>query len=175
MLISITGTPGTGKTELGRELERRGRNVIFLSEFIEKNNLLEDFDEEMDSYDVDTDELNVALKEHRDSDSIYYLEGHLSHFVDTSKVIVLRCSPDVLAKRLRERGYPDNKVMENVHAEILDVILCEASTTETSVYELDSTSHTSGELADLVLEIEEGTDGHRPGNTDWTGEMDKWF
>ena len=175
MLIAITGTPGTGKTSLGRELESRGRNVIFLSEFIEENGLLGEFDEEMGSYDVDTDELDEALEEYRDSLDIYYLEGHLSHFVKTSKTIVLRCAPEVLAQRLGERGYSRSKVTENVHSEILDIILCESSSTETSVYELDSTSHTSGELADLIFEIEEGTENYRPGDTDWTGEMDKWF
>ena len=36
------------------------------------------------------------------------------------KVIVLRCHPRVLEKRLRRRGWKDVKVRENVLAEILD-------------------------------------------------------
>ncbi|NCA74567.1 MAG: AMP kinase, partial [Gammaproteobacteria bacterium] len=106
----------------------------------------------------------------------YYAEGHLSHFLTCSAVIVIRCDPDVLAARLAERGYGEEKVKENVQAEILDVILCEADSSDIPVYELDSTSRTSGELADSVLEISDGkVEPYLPGKTDWTGGMERWF
>lgn len=176
MIISITGTPGTGKTELGKELAHRNANVIFLSEFIKEKGLLGGYDEDKDTYDVDTDKLDGALKEYSESSETYYVEGHLSHFLACSYVIVIRCAPNVLAGRLEARGYSPEKVRENVQAEILDVILCEADSSGVNVYELDSTSHTSAELADSVLGIADGkTEGHGPGKTDWTGDIDRWF
>ena len=148
MIIAITGTPGTGKTELGKELALRKMNVIFLSDFIRENGLLGEYDGEMGTYDVETEELDAALEEFSVLPETYYAEGHLSHFLTCSAVIVIRCDPDVLAARLAERGYGEEKVKENVQAEILDVILCEADSSDIPVYELDSTSRTSGELAD---------------------------
>lgn len=175
MLISITGTPGTGKTEVGKELVHRGNNVIFLNEFIENNDLLGDFDDEFGSYDVDTKELNESLKGYRESDVTYYVEGHLSHFISSSHIFIIRCEPNILALRLEARKYSKEKVEENVQAEILDIILCEADSMGVPVYELDSTSYTSGQLVDSILEIEDGKKGYEPGKTDWTGEIDKWF
>ncbi|MFA6802731.1 MAG: adenylate kinase family protein [Candidatus Methanomethylophilaceae archaeon] len=176
MIIAITGTPGTGKTELGKELALRKMNVIFLSDFIRENGLLGEYDGEMGTYDVETEELDAALEEFSGSPETYYAEGHLSHFLTCSAVIVIRCDPDVLAARLAERGYGEEKVKENVQAEILDVILCEADSSDIPVYELDSTSRTSGELADSVLEISDGkVEPYLPGKTDWTGGMERWF
>ena len=175
MLISITGTPGTGKTEVGKELAHRGKNVIFLTEFIKEKDLLGELDDELCSYDVDTDELNDSLKEYRDSDLTYYVEGHLSHFISSSQIIVIRCQPNVLAQRLEARGYSEEKIKENVQAEILDIILCEADSTGIPIYELDSTLHTSEELVDSIFDIEDGKKGYEPGKTDWTGDIDKWF
>ena len=175
MLISITGTPGTGKTEVGKELVHRKKNVIFLTEFIEENDLFGEFDDELGSYDVDTKELDILLKEYKESDLTYYVEGHLSHFISSSYTIVIRCEPNALALRLEGRGYSEEKVKENVQAEILDIILCEADSTDIPIYELDSSLHTSEELVDSILEIQNGKKGYEPGKTDWTGEIDKWF
>jgi adenylate kinase len=176
MIIAITGTPGTGKTELGKELAHRNENVIFLSDFIRENGLLGEYDGDMGTYNVETEDLDAAMIEFSESPETYYAEGHLSHFLTCSHVIVVRCDPDVLAERLVHRGYGEEKVKENVQAEILDVILCEAASSDTPVYELDSTSRTPGELADSVLEIAEGrTEAYLPGKTDWTGGIDRWF
>ncbi|MGI6471900.1 MAG: adenylate kinase family protein [Candidatus Methanomethylophilaceae archaeon] len=175
MLTAVTGTPGTGKTELGKKLSESGRNVIFLNDFIKENNLLDEYDEVADSYDVDTDELNLALKEYQNDDVLYYVEGHLSHFVKSSKIIVMRCNPEVLAGRLKKRNYSEEKIRENVQAEILDVILCESVSSDISVYELDSTSQPVGELVESVIKIENNQGDYRPGKVDWTGSMEEWF
>lgn len=175
MLIAVTGTPGTGKTELGKKLKESGRNVIFLNEFIKENGLLGEYDEEADSYDVDTDELNQVLEKYRNDDMTYYVEGHLSHFVKSSKIIVIRCSPNILFERLNKREYSEEKIRENVQAEILDVILCEAVSSDTPVYELDSTSQAVDELFEAVINIEDDKGDYKPGRVDWTGSMEEWF
>ncbi|MDR3075294.1 MAG: adenylate kinase family protein [Candidatus Methanoplasma sp.] len=175
MMIAITGTPGTGKTHLSKELTKRGYKVLDLNDHIRRNGLLEDKDEERDTYCVDVDSLDISLDEHRTKD-LTFIEGHISHCVSCDMAIVLRCSPDILAERLKCRGYSDGKVAENVQAEILDVILCEASEADMPVYELDSSDDSPESIADKVTDILAGnTDKYRPGNIDWTGELEKWF
>jgi adenylate kinase len=39
---------------------------------------------------------------------------------------VLRCDPRILEKRLRNRGWNEKKIQENVLAEVLDICLSEA-------------------------------------------------
>lgn len=175
MMIAITGTPGTGKTQLAEELRRRGYDVLDLSEHIRSNGLLGEKDGPRDTYCVDIDALDLSLEGYRTGSTVF-IEGHFSHCVGCDAVIVLRCGPDTLAERLRARGYREGKVAENVQAEILDVILCESAETGVPVCELVSSGHSTAELADSVEDIIRGnTDKYRPGNVDWTGELEKWF
>ena len=104
-MIALTGTPGTGKTSVAEELRRRGHDVLDLKKHISDSGLRGEYVEEMDTYDVDTDLLRESLRnsEHE------MAEGHLSHFLDTGMCIVMRCHPDVLAQRLRDRGYAEGR------------------------------------------------------------------
>ena len=175
MMIALSGTPGTGKTELSKELRSRGFKVLDLNEHIRNNGLLEERDEKRDTYCVDIDSLDMSLEKYRPSD-LFFIEGHISHCVECDLIIVIRCSPDILAARLSARGYSESKVKENVQAEILDVILCEACETEMPVCELDSSQIGTAEMADMVEDIIKGNiDKYRPGNVDWTEELEKWF
>ena len=125
MRIALTGTPGTGKTSVAETLRGKGYDVIDLTRHIKDNNLREEYDAERDTYAVDVEKLNESLSDCEDC----VFEGHLAHFIDVDSIVVLRCHPDVLAERLRARGYDEGKVRENVEAELLDVILCESADT----------------------------------------------
>ncbi|MDR1405507.1 MAG: adenylate kinase family protein [Candidatus Methanoplasma sp.] len=175
MMIAITGTPGTGKTRLSEELRLREYEVLDLDEHIRKNGLLGNRDNKRDTYCVDTDRLDISLEEYRTKELIF-IEGHISHCVNCDRIIVMRCAPDMLAERLGKRGYSDGKVTENVQAEILDVILCEASECGVPVFELDSSEDSVAITADRIDCIVAGnTDKYLPGNVNWTGELEKWF
>ncbi|MBR7152431.1 MAG: adenylate kinase family protein [Candidatus Methanomethylophilaceae archaeon] len=174
-LVAITGTPGTGKTSIAGELRSRGCTVVDLSQHIRDNGLRGDFDAERDTYEVDLDDLNDSLDMYR-TDDVVYMEGHLSHFMDCSMIVVLRCHPDVLAQRLKSRGYSDAKVGENVQSEVLDVILCESTESDIPVYEVDCTGDDIAYCADAIQGIVSGDGEDRiPGSVDWSLEMDKWF
>ena len=174
-MIAITGTPGTGKTALSGELRSRGYDVLDLNEHIRSKGLLEEKDETRDTFCVDVDALDLSLEEYRGREKIM-IEGHFSHCVECEAIIVLRCHPDVLAERLRRRGYSENKVTENVQAEILDVILCESVETGIPVCELDSSRDKAEDLADKAEDIIKGNiDKYGPGNINWTGELERWF
>jgi len=175
-LFAVTGTPGAGKTSVSSELRSRGYNVIDGKEFIKVNGLMGELDAARDTHEVDLDDLNDALEQFRQSDDLYILDSHLSHFMDSSGIIVLRCDPDILADRLRARGYGEPKVCENVQSEVLDVILCEATESDIPVYEVDCSSGTVRQSADSIEKILNGnTSDYLPGKTDWSQEMDKWF
>jgi adenylate kinase len=47
------------------------------------------------------------------------IDGHLSHLLPVEAIIILRCHPEVLRKRLEERGYSPEKVQANVEIELL--------------------------------------------------------
>ncbi len=175
-LFAITGTPGTGKTSVSAELRSRGYDVIDMNEHIRSHGLLGDLDASRDTHEVDLDALNDSLQPYRDSDGLHLMDSHLSHFMDCSGIIVLRCDPEILYKRLKARGYSEEKVLENVQSEVLDVILCEATDSDIPVYEVDCSGGDPSVSADSVEKILKGeiTD-YLPGKTDWSQGMDKWF
>lgn len=177
MLIAITGTPGVGKSTVSEILKKRF-SVIDIHRFAEEHGLFEEFDEEAGSYDVDVDKLSDALQEYRAANGFVFMDGHLSHFVDCDAIVVLRCDPRIVRERLVKRGYDDAKVLENVQAEVLDVILCESMDSGVGpVYEIDCTEMDPASLAEKIEDIiiRGKTDDCMPGKVNWGGEMEKWF
>jgi len=175
-IVAISGTPGTGKTALSDELRSRGYSVLDINEHIRTNDLLGEKDEERDTFLVDIDMLDRSIRDIPKDDETIFLDSHMSHCLDSDAIFILRCCPDVLSDRLRRRGYSEAKVIENVQAEILDVILCEAVESDIPVYELDTSSESISSTVDKMEYVLAGnTDKYLPGNVDWTGELDKWF
>ncbi|WII08553.1 adenylate kinase family protein [Methanomassiliicoccales archaeon LGM-DZ1] len=161
---------------MSEELRKRGYEVVDINRHLREYGLLGERDVLRDTYNVDMDALNDSLEPYRSKDSIVFMDSHLAHQCDCSRIIVLRCDPAVLAERLRKRGYSDGKVLENVQAEVLDVILCESTDTDIPVNEIDCTRGTPAEAADIIERIVRGNgDIYRPGNVDWSGEMEEWF
>jgi adenylate kinase len=76
---------------------------------------------------------------------------------------------------LIERGYEEEKVMENVEAELVDVILIEAVERCEDVYEIDTSEMSISEVADIVEQIlkgEEVKNRYRPGKVDWLSKLE---
>jgi len=174
-LIAISGTPGVGKTSVSAELRSRGYIVIDANEHLRAHGLLGERDEARDTFNVDMEAFNDSLEEYRRSKDTVFIDSHLSHQCDCSRIIVLRCHPDVLAQRLRARGYSEAKVRENVQAEILDVILCESVDTDIPVNEIDCTAKDVSSVANLILESVHNGSICQPGNVDWSQGMEEWF
>jgi adenylate kinase len=173
--VAISGTPGTGKSAAALVLAKRGHRVIEVSDFAKEAGLLGAYDQERDTYEVDTTALDASLCQAL-ADGDVLLFGHLAHLLTVDKIIVLRTRPSVLAKRLSPRGYSEEKVQENVEAEACDVILIEAVERSEEVYEIDTTSLTAERTADAVEEILAGEKAkYAVGNIDWSGEVLAWF
>nr|EGQ40112.1 MAG: putative nucleotide kinase [Candidatus Nanosalinarum sp. J07AB56] len=141
--LSLTGTPGTGKTSVAEELESRGYEVSYLSRLLEQKGIGDAGEER----EVDVDEMRSRLE--IDADIV---EGHLSHFLSADVCVVLRCRPDVLRDRLSGRGYSSLKIEENLRAEALDAVLQQALGNQDVVVELDTTDVSLPDVADSVEE-----------------------
>ncbi|MCJ7463576.1 MAG: AAA family ATPase, partial [Thermoplasmata archaeon] len=102
--------------------------------------------------------------------------GHFSHLLKPDVAIVLRCSPSVLEKRLKRKGWDEKKIRENVEAEAVDVVLVEALENVAEVCEIDTTHKKPGEVAKAIEDIIAGErNKYRAGNVDWSEEVLSWF
>jgi|APHM01.1.fsa_nt_gi Predicted nucleotide kinase (related to CMP and AMP kinases) len=137
----ITGTPGTGKTSVAKELENRGYSADHLNRVLDQQGIGEPGDERK----VEVKEMRRELETDAD-----VLEGHLAHFLPADVCVVLRCDPDVLRTRLSVREYPDSKIRENLIAEAIDTVLQQAVETQETVVEINTTELSISEVADVV-------------------------
>jgi adenylate kinase len=141
--VAVTGTPGTGKTtatDLLCEMDV-AVDVIHLNNVIREESLYTERDVERDSLVADFERVADWLDGREIEDGASIVESHLAHHFDADRIVVLRCHPEELERRLRERGEPDAKVIENAESEALDMILAEAVDQhgEESVYEIETT------------------------------------
>lgn len=147
MKIAITGTPGTGKTEVARELsEKLNLSVVDLNVLLTEGFILER-DEERDTLVVDVERAAAEVRLPRDC----IIDGHLSHFIHVDTVVVLRCKPKELYQRLVGKGWSADKVEENVEAEALNIISDEAREINRHVFDIDTTGRPADETARLVV------------------------
>ena len=172
MRVVVTGTPGTGKTTATEQLDR---HVLHLNDEVrDDGELTESRDDDRDSLVADMDAVTEFVAEREaeaaatsDAEaepeaesSAFVVDSHLSHRLDADRVVVLRCRPDELEDRLRERGESAESAAENRESEALDVVLSEAVERHgrESVFEIDTTDATADETA---AQIEAVIDGER--------------
>lgn len=154
MIISITGTPGTGKSTLAKLISNSlAIELIDLTEFIRKRKLNCGFDRNMKSMIVEVEkmgkEFHNFIKDH--NPEIIIVEGHLSHFVSPDICFVLRLRPDILEKRLKKRRFSKAKIRENVQAEILDIIYTESIENCKNTIQINATGKSQKDLGKRIL------------------------
>lgn len=148
--IAITGTPGTGKTALCQLLEATYA-VLSLQDLAEQHDCLGPQDASDGAAPVDIHQLSEKWM--FQGDKITFIDGHLSHFLDVDAIVVLRCNPLELEKRLVGRDYSAAKVAANVEWELLSGTWSELLEFEISVpvLELDTTSTSREQLQTEVV------------------------
>ncbi len=123
-MIGITGSPGTGKKTIARELsENINVDVFDINKFIIENNLAEYEEDQL----IVNNLKNVRERiNHEFIGKKFIIIGHLLPEVipkDTLlKVIVLRCEPDILIDRYKERNYDELKIKDNLVSELIGTI-----------------------------------------------------
>lgn len=167
MMYGISGTPGTGKSAIAEELEKRGYIVVHATETTRE--FIIETDIGRDTVIID-EEAWIASFSPVDG----FVEGHLAHLLPCDRVILLRCRPDILKLRLSKRGYPVEKIRENAEAEALDVILVETLEIhpEENIIEIDTTS---AGIPACVEQIEQFIRGEIPssyGKNDWSDYLE---
>jgi|Deesub1362B_J571_1020462.scaffolds.fasta_scaffold00096_76 adenylate kinase len=161
MIVALTGTPGVGKSTVAKILRQRGYEVESVSELAEKLDCI--IGEERGSRIVDINSLADKIER----EGFRIIEGHLSHHLNPDIAVVLRCNPKILKKRLSRKGWAEEKILENLEAEITDVILMEAMDVK-NIYEIDTSRMGAEEVANAVDRIINGdTDNFTPGKIDW--------
>ena len=170
MYIALTGTPGTGKTSAASVLARRGYSLVTVEELAKRHGALVG---EGPEKEVDTVKLCSAAAEPAET---VIVVGHLAHYVPNTLCIILRCHPEAMRKRLESRSYSREKLMENLEAEAIDVILTEALDAWENVYEIDTTSLGPEGVADAIERIINcDTVEYSPGRVDWSGAVMDWY
>ncbi len=151
MRIIITGTPGTGKTTLAKKLAALlGAPLLDLNAIAIKNKF---YQKEKGTAEkiVDLAKLSSKLKTLVKPHNSFVVEGHLAceFFIPCDFIIVLRCNPNTLEKRLKKRKYSAKKIGENSMAETLDYCLIKTeenyAKTKTKIIQIDATKFASPE------------------------------
>ena len=119
--LALTGTPGVGKTTISSLLADVQYQVETVQDIAERFGCIDDVDSEDGARPIDIDVLNEQIHPEWKNHPIksVVIDGHLSHLLPVDCVVVLRCSPSVLRKRLTGRSYAEQKITGNVDWEIL--------------------------------------------------------
>ena len=140
---ALTGTPGTGKTSLSKLLDEK---VISLSEYYEKASAGKT---ERGEWVVDIKKLDSLLE----NNNCNIFEGNFAHkLYKVEKIIVLRCDPLILEKRLENRNYTKEKIRENMEAEAIGIIFSESLkyVGKDNIIQIDNGNKTLKETVEIV-------------------------
>jgi adenylate kinase len=149
MLVLLTGTPGTGKHTVGPRLaELLDYDYLDVSKLIGKKG---------EEVEISAGELNALVSPFLHDNTV--VVSHIAHFIKSKLkivVVVLRCRPDVLSKRLKKRGYSPDKIYDNVMFEALDGSVLEAMEANKLVIQFDNSKHIGVVLKRISTTIESG-------------------
>lgn len=180
MFLAVTGTPGTGKSEVCGRLAGKGFEIIDLKSFLIERYLISK-ETSIPPYPVDPEEVaklferEARLRKMKVSKEWTIIDSHLSHMLPVDAVVLLRCDPKQLEERLAERGYSEEKARENVEAEMIDVIGIEVIDRRLPAVEIDTTNR-SGEEVSVLIErylerFPESGELRSPCSVDWLEKM----
>ena len=158
--IAVTGTPGVGKTTF---CERFKWSKISVQELAEQHGCIDEVDEDgVAPIDVDALSQEINWPE----GDYWLIDGHLSHLLPVDAVIVIRCNPSALQRRLESRGYSVQKINENVECELIGSIVAECL--DLPFLELDSADGLESMIASAEAWITDGFKPQRPSEPiDW--------
>ena len=144
-VLFISGTPGVGKSTLCKELEKFNFFHLDVGKVVVKKRLYLKYDRKTSSFIVSVKRIKTLVKR-----TVRKTEGNIAvdwmHSYELAdsvqgsakKVIVLRCDPLTLYKRISKK-YGVKKTKENVLSEFLNQISHEAHESLGNVIEFDTT------------------------------------
>ena len=124
IVIGITGTPSSGKSRLAAIIadELPGSRIIEIGDIARRPGFHTSYDRKDRSYVADMRKLKRFLDAESDNGGTLIIVGHMLQDigVDTDLTIVVRASLEELYGRMARRGYPRDKIRENISAEMSD-------------------------------------------------------
>jgi len=180
-VLVVTGTPGVGKTIISKALATEiSADYVSLTDIVKEDNLILGVDKERDSRIVDIEKLTKRIKDIISSNpKDIVIDGHYAQDVVPSSLVVnvfvLRRNPEDLKAILKERGYPVNKILENVISEILDICLVDAINNFgiKKVSEIDVSYLSVEEVLEEIMQIVNGQKPISVGKVDWLSYLEK--
>lgn len=165
--VALTGTPGTGKTSVARALAP-GVASIEVGELALQCSSGRKI---RGGVEIDLDRLAESLRRRTVRSRVDLLIGHVAHLLPVRDVIVLRCHPLELGRRLERAGRRSARERrENVLAEALDVVLVEARRPGRRVWEIDTTGRRVADVAHEVARRLRHRGPSRYGGIDWLAD-----
>lgn len=200
MLVSLCGTPGTGKTTVSGLLTGRGFHIISSKDLIERFGLGQPAEDGSGEIEVDLELFREELASwSKGIQGRTVLEGHLSYLAPCDLCLLLRTDPDIIIERGLKRGYSPKKARENAESEGIGYLLHECMEEERAalngkdwkelpaagriVLEVDATPLLPDGVADWIVMMVDGFEGkklnelspYRPGHIDWIEVLAGWF
>ncbi|MEM2119388.1 MAG: adenylate kinase family protein [Candidatus Bathyarchaeia archaeon] len=180
-VIIITGTPCVGKTSTAKKLARKlDALYVNLTELAAKKGFILRKDAKRNTLVIDEKRLKREIGKvvQKTEKNAIVVDGHYATNVVptrlTTHVFVLRRDPVELKKLMEKAGFSDNKMWENLAAEILDVCLIDAINVygREKICEVDVTGRTVEENVNELLHFLEGERKWRVGVVDWLGKLE---
>jgi adenylate kinase len=178
--IIISGTPGCGKTSVAKEVnDSLQAKLLSLNELAISDNFSFEFDEERKTYIVDFEIfLPYVLKKigelKKTKLPFLIIESHFSDIIPEKFIdyaFILRCDPDVLYKRLKQKNYTQAKIIENIQTEILGncVNYFIQKQAKFPLFEINTTNLRIDSVAKIIVDI---VLGNKDGNQYIIGKID---
>ena len=179
-VILITGTPCTGKTTTAKQLTQKlNAQYINLTDFAKTYGLTLGEDKERNTTIIDEQKMRQKLAQTiAETPTVnIIIDGHYAAAVTpaelTTHVFVLRRNPKELKQNMEKCGFTNQKLWENLSAEILDSCLIEAlQTQEGKVCELNITGKTVEENVAEIMAVLEKRKPCYNGIVDWLGMLE---
>ena len=182
MWVALSGTPGTGKTTVATLLGNKGYTIVEVNKLAIREGFDAGVDKKRHCRLIDIKKINAYIQKHFNRNNLVFFEGHTAHLLKTvDKIIILRCHPKELYKHLLKKKWGAEKIQENIEAELLDIILCEAVELHPTknIFEIDTTGKNPAGVVRSILEIVKKK--FRPikqyslGQIDWSEEILKKY
>jgi adenylate kinase len=184
-IVIISGTPGTGKTTLSKEISRKIKaKLISLNDLVIQKDLFVKFDSNRETFVINEDKLidnvlKLIESYASEKNDFVLIESHFSDIIPSNLidcVIVLRCHPDELLRRLKKKGYNERKIIENIQSEILGncVNYFINKNLKIPILEIDTTNITTKSLVRIMIGIiaeEKNIDQYYIGRIDWLEKL----
>ena len=172
----MAGVPGSGKSTLAARLTRSlSLRYIGLAELVLESGAWSSYDPMRRTFYIDVYSLTSTLRSVVRGDGRVLIEATELETIweaglEPFAVIILRCNPLKLYDRLKERGWPVQKLIENIEAEIVGVVAWQGLSLfgEKRVCEIDTSKRSPEEVYSVAMKFIIRRDRSVCDEVDWT-------